>query len=699
MRASTGSGTRGCGGVARVAAAAGLTLTLGGCATHLSTLPDWKVTKGETALSGIPYSLPMLQHEVTLTRAISNCPQQLVITNDLLPLVDAGGGVTRDPHPETFTRGGLAVTMKVEAKERYVPGERYLIDYESLKAPFTTTNLAIAVYPSGVLKSLNASADDQTAQVIQAGVKFGFSVAKLTAGVPTPDLLAPLTQFDAASGDKARDDRRKAALENLKKILKVQPTTNFVGCNPETTIWAARADRNTGDQEEKTKQLNRANADVTRTSAVAALRNAQLKHVDELNGALATQTARSVELADLVDAQKRIDGRLSEATKFAWPRRFDSRSQDLSATAETAEKFMKMLKVRNEVVVSAPVIAAWIDGVRQSDSLLADEFAAHPLFAGFLRADGTPIEEKKALPGCEDDKAAGVAASETACIGNYLNARIGLRLADSELEACGKEPPPSKACRDLVKAVYEADAARPGPGYAPTHRSTPTPSPRPSAFPPGRYARDSRPDPGVFVRSPAQGLLQVCRSDGPPLGKGAGIPEESTTDFVPCAGPKKTVYTSKFALLAPQLGQLRYLPVQNEAFEASELSLALREDGAMESFGYKKTRAALPGLFGAGADAADQYRIYRDGRDTARATALKTGREQELAVLQYQIDTLTKSKELLKLETTAAPEAVDALKDIKTQTAALDAEIALLKAQKSKIEAAAALAALAAPAS
>lgn len=670
--------------------AASLAMGLGGCATHLSTQPDWKVTNSETALSGVPYSLPMLQHEVTLTRAISNCPQPLVITNDLVAPADG----SNDDKPFTITRGQLAMAMKVEAKERYVPGERYLIDYESLKAPFATSALAIEVYPSGVLKSLNASADDQTAQVIQAGVKFGFSVAKLTAGAPTPDLFQPLTQSDAGEENKTRDALRKASLEKLKANLSALPRTRYVACNAETTIWAARADENTSAQEVKTKDVNSANADVTRTSAVAALRNAQPKHVDALDGALALQAKATLDLADLVNAGKKINGRLGSATSVTWPRRFDSRSQNLPATNDTVKKFVGMLTIRNEPVVNAKAIADWIAEVRKADPVLADEFAAHEWFAGFLRPDGTAVEEKKALKGCADDPVNGQ-ASEAACIDNYLNARIGLSLAESELDACKTPAPSSKACRGLIGAVHEADATRAGPGAAPPHKSPPTPGPHPSPFPRGRYARDGVADPGVFVRSPAYGILQVCRSDGPALAADASEPGEATDDFLLCTG-QKAVYTSKPALLAPQLGQLRYLPVRNEAFEASELSLTLREDGAMESFGYKKTRAALPGFLGAGADAADQYRSYREGRDTARATALKTGREQELAVLQYQIDTLTKSRDLLKLQA-PAPEAVDALKDIKAQTAALEADIALLKAEKTKIEATAALAALTAP--
>lgn len=681
-------------GVARTGAAAGLALGLGGCSTYLSTQPDWKVTNGETALTGIPYSLPMLQHEVTLTRAISGCPQPLVITNDLLAPADG----SLDKKPFTIMRGQLAMTMKVEAKERYVPGERYLIDYESLKAPFATSALAIAVYPSGILKSINASADDQTAQVIQAGVKFGFSVAKLTAGVPTPDLLQPLTQSDTGEEtNQQRDALRKTSLENLKTILAALPKTRYVACNPETTIWAAKADQNTSDQEEKTKLLNSANADVTRASAVAALRNAQPKHVDALDSALAQQATFTTALADLVDTRKKIDGKLGASASFVWPRRFDSRSQELPATSDTAEKFVEMLTIRDEPVVTSKVIADWIGEVRKKDPILADEFAAHEWFSSFLRVDGTAVAEKKALKGCADDPVGGP-ASVAACIDNRLNARIGLRLADSELGACGDNPPSSKACRALVGSVDEVDDIRTPPGNTPAHRSPPAPAPRPSPFPPGRYARDGNPDPGVFVRSPAQGILQVCRSDGPALKANAVAPGETTTDFTPCSGPP-VAYTSKLAILAPQLGQLRYLPVRNGAFEASELSLALREDGAMEAFGYKKTRAALPGALGAATDAADQYRAYKEGRDTARATALKTGREQQLAALQYQIDTLNKSKELLKAQAPAPPEAVDALKDIKAQTAALEADIALLKAEKSKIEAAAALAALATPAS
>lgn len=111
-----------------------------GCATSLSTLPDRRTTadRGD-ALLGVPYSLPMVQFDVTLTRSLDGCPE----------ISEAPLGASR----VALASGKLKLGLKAEAKEQFVPGERYVVDYEALDAPFKTMGFGFSAYPSGILKS------------------------------------------------------------------------------------------------------------------------------------------------------------------------------------------------------------------------------------------------------------------------------------------------------------------------------------------------------------------------------------------------------------------------------------------------------------------------------------------------------------------------------------------------------------------
>lgn len=662
------------------ALAAAVVVLLGGCATHLSTRPDWQVTAATASLEGVPYSLPMLQYDLTLTRLIDSCPQPLTISNGML--VDKAP----DAKPIIVTQGGLSLVMKVEAAERYVAGERYAIDYESLKAPFSTSALALASYPSGALKSLNASADDQTGQVIKDGLRFGFSVAAQTAGVPQIATSGgPISFTEFAAPTSPKDQQRLAAIADLKDRVNAIIPTTFVACKPLAALLAAQSQAKAAEQADKTELLEMANADVTRATAVAGLRNAQVKHIDALDLALTSQTETATALKKLIAEKAALDGGLRLASKRVWPRRFDGRMENLPLGEAGRETFGDLLELRTERVITAQVVADWIAAWRTTNPALAEELAQKDEFKPFLRADGSAVPKGKATPGCDDNQ-----ATVEACLASRFDARVGLSLASTELPPCPAPAPTSLACRPAATAVDEGKSQVATPAFGTTQHRPPTPVAAPSPFPRGRNARDLHTDPGVFFRSPAAGVLGVCQGFGPLDEKGNLIPDEAgkprmgelDSDFTSCGGK---VFASK-PMAAPQLGQLRFLPVRNEAFEASELSLVLREDGSLETFGYKKTRAAGTGVAAALADAAEQRKTYEAGR----AAALTSARTQHLAGLQFQIDDLSKQKDLLKLLTPAAP---DALKAVKDETAALEAQIALLKAEKGQLDAAAQLAA------
>lgn len=188
-------------GAALAAAAA----VLGGCTTTLSTTPDRSTTANRgDAIFGVPYALPMARFDVTFTRALSKCPTERTVVL---------GGQTL-----TMLDGDLALSRKAEAVSGYGPGERYTVDYRGLQKPFKTSGFIFAVNSNGTLKSINASADDQTGEVAKNVVAIGLKVATLStnpaAGAVVGALQAAGTSADAAQAQAAKSvgdlERRQA---------------------------------------------------------------------------------------------------------------------------------------------------------------------------------------------------------------------------------------------------------------------------------------------------------------------------------------------------------------------------------------------------------------------------------------------------------------------------------------------------------
>jgi hypothetical protein len=179
------------------------------------------------------------------------------------------------------------------------------------------------------------------------------------------------------------------------------------------------------------------------------------------------------------------------------------------------------------------------------------------------------------------------------------------------------------------------------------------------------------------VRPPVKAQLTICRE--------AYRPEAKTPS---CSSPP---FYKAEPDAAPQFGQLRFLPFRNGPFEANQLAVELREDGSIEKFEYKNTKAAAAGLTAAVADAVNQYKTFRDAQDTKAQSAAEAARKEEIAKIQYEIDVLTKQKERLKLNTPDAPDALEAIRKettrIETETALLNARLAQLKAEASIAEA------------
>lgn len=227
------------------------------------------------------------------------------------------------------------------------------------------------------------------------------------------------------------------------------------------------------------------------------------------------------------------------------------------------------------------------------------------------------------------------------CVNQQLNMRSEVAL-QSPLPAC-------KAGEDKLECIRDADTDHPR--Y--------------------RAARDRIPDSGLFVREPVQARLLFCRAVRIPEG------ERCTRDK-----DEGKIAEAFF----PQLGQLRYLPLRVGTFQAREMALSMTEDGRVESFTYKSTKAAGQGLAGAASDGASQLAAALEARETERRDDVAQARAEEIASIQQEISRLTKQAELKKLQTP------DPLQGTRDETAAIEADIALLKAKLARLQAEAALA-------
>jgi len=226
-----------------LAALAMLSLPLAGC----TTLKVHPATSNAASRQGIAYFLPFSQFETRVTWAAS-CDE-----------------ATKE----------LSLTPKIEAtaKNGPDPAALFVIDYASLSAFTKTSSVKVDFYDSGAIKSINAEADDRTAEILTKTVSAVGKVAKLlvTAGSDKALCSAELVKrLGEASTAKADVERLTGALAKHTRDLEASSArvtragaaisrslrdTHDTAIN---TVVAAQIDLDTakGVLEEKTGQVS-----------------------------------------------------------------------------------------------------------------------------------------------------------------------------------------------------------------------------------------------------------------------------------------------------------------------------------------------------------------------------------------------------------------------------------------------------------
>lgn len=620
-------------------------LTASAC-THIETLPDAVVTPPGQASRGVPYALPMLQYKLEIVRSLKTCPSAAKLEHGKAKVV--------------LTDPSLIMQVKVEPTARYVPAERYVADYTALSSFLKTTGYGMENYASGTLKSINVSAEDHTGDVLKDTVAAGLAIASLGAGSPVAALTAGSLSIDKviteggreyADGRGTRSIRVKVpdpALEAAIRQLELMSTkTNVVSCTPEAVAALKAIDANAKEQERVSGELKAVTRDVERLTVMANLEKARDEDVAALGDALERQSRLSLQLDALLEARVGLNAAVSVKTTEYWPRRASSAASDnrvaLPLPPVDMKKLEDLLAVEPASVVTAATMGKWLAGLRPKvRAAIWKESADH--LKAFVREDGTVLPVR--LGEAPDPTCVSRDPDKTSCLVSATALRVELGRASNMPPVC---PPDAARGAICVKEVAVDEK-----------RKT------------GRIANDAIPDPGIFVRTPGEASLLVCRDAGP-LGSDC---------------PRLRQLVRLDAVPAPQFGQLRFLPFSNGMFEAGQLSVALREDGAVEKLEYKKTKSAGTGAAAAVRDALTQYQTYEEKRTARRKSDLVAARAEAVANLQFQIDTLTKKKEILKLQ---APDTPDALAAVKEETAAIEAQTALLEARLGQVKAEAAL--------
>jgi hypothetical protein len=159
-------------------------------------------------LKGVTYNLPFTQFELTVSRTLKECSS----TSGKLDL----------SYETTVTV--VSVASQPDSSQEYQ------LDLQSLSSFWKTSDLKITFYPGGMLQLVNASASDQTAQIIQnvasglgtIAVKIatsGLGAAQGTTPECKPDVLDALAKHKPTPGQSLSpiDEALQATTDQLAK--------------------------------------------------------------------------------------------------------------------------------------------------------------------------------------------------------------------------------------------------------------------------------------------------------------------------------------------------------------------------------------------------------------------------------------------------------------------------------------------------
>ncbi|MEG3164462.1 FlxA-like family protein [Sphingomonas sp. PB2P19] len=502
-----------------------------------------------------------------------------------------------------------------------------MLDPTALTSIFKTSDVTIETYEgTGALKAINASAEDKTADVIKGTVEFGVKVASMAAGVPAIAGAAGTPEGEA-----------KAYLE------KFQTGTGKPICKPGTAAMVAAAQ----PDNLVVKQLTDRMAGTTkRMDAITARFAVKLTSTADRERFVTLQEQQIID-GEKLDAAKAVPAKAAEPLTFTemitWP----------INPFETSAPFEP-----------SPRLLTWLDGLIEPDpayDVAAAQTAIDAMGRSYTAAGNPPSidAEDLSLKALESARLqlGAISAVQPDCTagGACLASAVGLNAALVTDRIKAPEPCSPGAANDFPCRI-DRGAIK---------------------------ARDTIADAGLFIRPPGRARLILCETRAP------------------CIGTAVEPILETKMVSAPQTGQLRFIRFSNGPFRNNGLSIALRTDGSIEKLQYaEKSAVAATAAARLNATAAT-LKSYQDEREKARADAVAATaaavsgarteqaavRADAIAELQYQIDQLTKQKQLLALQTPTPAEAPIVSADILNETTRINAQVAQLQARIAQLKA------------
>ena len=598
---------------------------------------------------GLPYALPMLQYTMKVKRVLDGCPKEFTIkigskASDSVTLFDPA----------------LKFGIKLEATPGYVPGERYVVDYDALSSVLKTSSFVIETTPNGLLDSVNVAAEDKTADVIKETVGAALSIATAVGTGGTAqgvfkanrnawgrfDLLTAESSFKLVAPVVNKESQAAQRLRDL-----IADEDRYV-CTPEAeaALVARKAAKTMRDT--AVEELAKTNRALSAATLVAGLRRATGSEVQALSKALAAQDAALV--ADTA-ASKALDDAaepLQVLTTEVWPKTFDTRAEALAVPQVASAALGKLVfTARRKIkIVALDALSAWFGSL--DEKLRSQILKDNPDLKKLVREDGSLLVDAPNWADTCQDAANTPDVSGKTCVDRKL--AFSVSLSDGVRTNCAETGAVVSPCNIAMRDAGSQDSSG---AWLPAN---------------GRQARDLKLDKGLFVRPPVAGVFRACRN---------------TDSSLPCAASEFLAESPNASV--PQLGQLRFLPFQNGIFEAAKMSLDLRDDGSIAKFSYERTKAAAADALAAMRGTVDQYNSFIEKRDKRRSDTLTAGRTAAVADLQFEIDMIEKRKALLKAQTPETPDARAAINDeiatLAAETNRLAAKLAKLKAEEALV--------------
>ncbi len=585
-------------------------LSLSACTTSLQSLPDLDRTDAyRQAIPGSTYALPMLTYDIAVTRALTNCASAVV-----LPPIVADDKKTA-VKLESLWRGGMQIALSGKATPEMIVGERYKFNPAKLVGPSKTTNFVMTYWEgTDLLKGVNSTMDDQTGQILGDLVATGLAVSSIVigpaglagaAGVKTLGKVTETTKTNVQPPEqlgqnfynletnttldllnklesvKHKPTKREKQLQHLTELLESSAEKKqMVVCTDEAATKLALLASLKEDKSKLAKaveQTRRSVEDLLASAAVRPLTQDQrvklAGYIDEIDG--------NLRKAD--DVQRDIDdtnAALATTMDERWPKTFQERKLTALNPGDSASFFKGMLKIATLRVVNPGRLGAAL----QNEPELRTTFATW--VADYVWPDGTPkYKTDSAKPQRGDNPACvGAGADVDACLATLLPVAVSLDKSEGrDVQNCPDNPAAGSDCLRNVKTP--ADLKSIG----------------------AIDARDSLADKGLFVRPPVMGELKLCRANPePPHNK----PDTDTRPFE-CAGSDSVIAK---AVLVPQLGQLRFVPLKNEIFENSGLVMNIDKNGQPTDVSYISSKAAGASFAAAAAKISADAKDFDDDR-------------------------------------------------------------------------------------